>query len=183
MNDTHIVAKVVLCGDYKVGKTSLRRNFMGLSFYDKHIPTLGVDISRKTLTPKDDVKLDLQIWDFGGQPGFESLRQRYLLGISGVVLVFDLTVYQSFQNLSNWMKEIRNDLNNFYAPIVLLGNKADLSDFQVTDDEILKFVASIEKDNVPIDYYITSAKTGLNVEESFTKLGNLISNQVLSKIK
>ncbi|MHA2101377.1 MAG: ADP-ribosylation factor-like protein, partial [Candidatus Kariarchaeaceae archaeon] len=118
-----------------------------------------------------------------GQPGFESLRQRYLLGISGVVLVFDLTVYESFQNLSKWIQEIRNDLNNFYAPIVLLGNKSDLSDFQVTDDEILKFVASIEDDKVPIDYHITSAKTGSNVEESFKKLGNLIADQVISKIK
>ncbi|MHA2279125.1 MAG: ADP-ribosylation factor-like protein, partial [Candidatus Kariarchaeaceae archaeon] len=118
-----------------------------------------------------------------GQPGFESLRQRYLLGISGVVLVFDLTVYESFQNLSKWIQEIRNDLNNFYAPIVLLGNKSDLSDFQVTDDEILKFVASIEENNVPIDYHITSAKTGSNVDESFKKLGNLIADQVLSKIK
>ncbi|MHA2403470.1 MAG: hypothetical protein ACXADH_10810 [Candidatus Kariarchaeaceae archaeon] len=47
----------------------------------------------------------------------------------------------------------------------------------------MKFMASIVDDNVPLNYYITSAKTGANVEESFKKLGNLIADQVLSKIK
>ena len=73
MRGTRIVSKLVLAGSYGVGKTSIRRNYMGESFISDHLSTLGADFAVKRIDILDDVVLELQIWDLAGQPGFENL--------------------------------------------------------------------------------------------------------------
>ncbi|MHA2030591.1 MAG: Rab family GTPase [Candidatus Kariarchaeaceae archaeon] len=175
MTNSKIKTKVVLCGDYRVGKTSLRRQYMGLTYMSQHMPTLGVDISTKSVNLGDAV-VDLQIWDFGGQPAFEFLRKNYLLGASGALLIFDLTRLESFQNLDNWINEIKQGSDELTIPLVILGNKADLPDHQINEDMVTAYVNALkDRYNIYVDYSMTSAKTGLNVENSFFKLAQSIS--------
>lgn len=170
-------SKVVLCGSYRVGKTSLRRNFLGETFKEDHHPTLGVDFSVKSINIDIKSIVEMQIWDFSGQPGFKILRSNYLKSTSAAILVFDLTNRDSLYNLRDWADEIWSHPDNKKTHLILFGNKADLEEHQVSQKEIDDFISWLNDKNLnkdPIKYFITSAKTGLNVEESLTIIANLI---------
>ena len=67
------IFKVVLIGDGAVGKTSLRRNYLGKSFRENYLMTIGADFSVKQV-PYEDYIVSLQIWDLAGQPRFSEVR-------------------------------------------------------------------------------------------------------------
>ncbi|MHA2252732.1 MAG: Rab family GTPase [Candidatus Kariarchaeaceae archaeon] len=165
------LTKVVLCGAFGVGKTSLRNNFMGLGFTSQHIQTLGVDFAHKSVEITENIIINLQIWDFGGQPGYKTFRKRYLHGVEAALLVYDLTQADSFIELSGWIEEIWTDEVNMNIPIILLGNKSDLEGWNVTEDQVSEFVNELKEKNKECKFiktFLTSAKTGDNVNEAFT---------------
>ena len=166
-------SKIVLCGDLGVGKTSIRRNYMGLSFVKEHVNTLGADFSLKHIPVNGD-KFDLQIWDLGGQTNFESLRQKYFRGAEGALIVFDLTNRETFDNLNYWFYHLWDCRKSKDLPIMIIGNKSDLNEFVVSDEEVYSFIDKIKKENniehVQMKYYITSAKNGDNITECFDDL-------------
>jgi len=166
-------AKIVLCGDSSVGKTSIRRNYMGLSFERDHISTLGADFALKKVPIQDD-RLDLQIWDLGGQLGYERLRSRYFAGAKGALVVFDLTNPESFVNLPHWFQELWEYTGEKETPVVILGNKCDLvDDIKVNEDEIMAFIKEFQHKHqiqMPYTYHQTSAKDGINIDVAFDDL-------------
>lgn len=163
--------KVVLLGDAKVGKTSLRRNYMGSHFQEDHQWTIGADVSFKRLDFKD-MRINLNIWDLGGQPNFEQVRKLYYAGTHGILLVFDLTNPATLNSMRRWIEEYKsgNPLNVDRPPIVLLGNKNDL-DGVVVDDSIEEakqlLLELLDRD---VFFLRTSAKTGENVVQAFENL-------------
>lgn len=166
-----------MCGDFQVGKTSIKRNLIGETFKTDHLPTLGVDIVVKSIPITETVDLDLQIWDFGGQPAFAELRQRYFHGVAAAVLVFDITREESFFNLNRWIEEIWQNPENRKSLIMILANKADLVNFKFKTQQIVKFLDYLQEQSefdIVLSYRIVSAKTGLNVEDSFINLSKSI---------
>lgn len=135
--------------------------------------TLGIDISTKTFDFGKEQSFLLQIWDFSGQPAFQFIRQKFLLGVSGILYVFDLAREETLQNLPTWIEEIRRGTKKANIPFILLGNKADLDEISVHQGAVDDFIKSID-DELFIGYYQTSAKTGLNVNESFNSLAKAI---------
>ena len=96
--------------------------------FDEHIQsTIGVDFKVKHLQV-DDKKVKLTIWDTAGQERFRTLTSSYYRGAHGVVLVYDVTRMDSFENLEQWLKEVQlYSPGNGEAVIKLLvGNKCDL---------------------------------------------------------
>ena len=96
--------------------------------FDEHIQsTIGVDFKVKHLQV-DDKKVKLTIWDTAGQERFRTLTSSYYRGAHGVVLVYDVTRMDSFENLEQWLKEVQMySPGNGEAVIKLLvGNKCDL---------------------------------------------------------
>ena len=81
----------------------------------------------------DGNSVSVQIWDLGGQDSFQSLRKLYIEGAQGALAVFDVTSSVSFEKLNQWVKDFKAQRPN--APILLIGNKIDLSDSRAVSEE------------------------------------------------
>ena len=85
-------------------------------------------------------------------------------GAQGIVLVFDNTKKVTFDNLPNWIKDVKEVKDNI--PIVIFGNKCDLIEkTEVEKDEAEQFA----KDN-EMEYFETSAKQNINIENGFKNI-------------
>ena len=165
--------KVVLVGDAEVGKTSLTTRFAYGTFTDGYISTLGVDFIVKSL-PLNNYIVKLQAWDTAGQERYAGVRPIYYRGAKGALLVFDITMRQSFVNADKWYDQIRKFSGND-VPIILVGNKIDLVDSRViSTDEVQAYAA---QKGMP--YFETSAKTDYAVNEVFQKLAEVILSKEL----
>jgi len=156
----------VLIGDAAVGKTSLVRRFVKGAFDDKYIATIGTNVSKKEVTLQDyvhkkDINIDMMIWDVLGQEGFDRVKKTAYQGSEGALIVCDLTRSETVHHVRNWIKHFKEVINE--APIIILGNKADLVE---GDHPSIFLLEGIGKE-LNIQYYLTSAKSGDNVDESF----------------
>ncbi|KAL6514567.1 hypothetical protein OROGR_020146 [Orobanche gracilis] len=160
--------KVIILGDSGVGKTSLMNQYVNKKFSNQYKATIGADFLTKEVQFEDRV-FTLQIWDTAGQERFQSLGVAFYRGADCCVLVYDVNVMKSFDNLNNWREEFLiqaspSDPENF--PFVVIGNKVDVDGGNsrvVSEKKARAWCAS--KGNIP--YFETSAKEGINVEEAF----------------
>lgn len=167
--------KIVLVGDAEVGKTSLTQRFAYGTFTNGYISTLGVDFIVKSI-PINNSIVKIQAWDTAGQERYSGVRPIYYRGAKGALLVYDITMRQSFVNVEKWFDQIRR-YSGTDVPIVLVGNKVDLDESRVVaSDEVRDY--SKEKD---IPYFETSAKTDVKVSDVFNKLAELVLATELAK--
>ena len=175
MSDFERVYKLVMLGDEAVGKTSLILQHTEHRFGESYKMTIGTDISAKVVetgTKGAETKVYLIIWDIGGQQKYQILRESYLRGSAGGLLVFDVTNRTSFNHVLDWAEEVGRFCGKI--PMVLLGNKEDLGAKRVvTKAEGAKLAEDLE-----IAYLETSAKSSKNVDVAFNKIVKLILTQV-----
>jgi small GTP-binding protein len=174
MSKESFLFKIVLLGEGAVGKTSLRKRFMGEGFEQSYSITIGSDfsIANKEI---DGSEIIFQIWDLSGQPSFKIVRTSFYLGTHAALIVFDLTNKQSFEEIENWIVELFQNGNRGNVPIIIVGNKNDLVP-QISKEEIEHFLANhadVSDKSVNLHYYETSALTGENVEIVFEILGKM----------
>lgn len=172
--------KIAILGEPEVGKSTLN-TFCQQRFDQKlealHENIFGVSFAVKILK-SIDVQITLVVWSFTGQDRYRSLRPQYIKGVSGILLLFDITRRDTFEKLSDWISFLRE--NNSNVPIILLGNKADLFEKkQVNDKEIENFI----NDNVLQGYYEISLKTGFNVEPSIVRLAEMVYQFMKTGVK
>jgi len=161
--------KVVVVGDPAVGKTSLIRRFADDKFEDEYKHTIGADFNVKVIEfPESKKNAVLTVWDIGGQERFEIIRRYYYEGSHAGLIVFDLTNKKAFDHITNWYNDLREYLKDI--PIALIANKLDLKDAIVISDSDIE---SKMKELKIEFYYKTSAKTGENVENAFSKLAKI----------
>jgi small GTP-binding protein len=168
---TTISKKVCLLGDFAVGKTSLVRRFVYDLFDEKYISTIGVKVSRKTVGVSrvdDVVELTMMLWDLGGGEEFQQVRASYLRGAAGAVLVCDLTRSETLDQLRTCADELLSISPG--AELILAANKCDLTDQQRLTPAQIEAVAA----DLDAPCYVTSAKTGEEVETLFRHLGRLL---------
>ncbi|KAH9618064.1 hypothetical protein KSS87_000608 [Heliosperma pusillum] len=142
--------------------------FVNHKFSNQYKATIGADFLTKEVQI-DDRLFTLQIWDTAGQERFQSLGVAFYRGADCCVLVHDVNVMKSFDNLNRWREEFLlqaspHDPENF--PFVVLGNKVDVDGGNsrvVSAKKAKAWCAS--KGNIP--YFETSAKDGVNVEAAF----------------
>ena len=154
-------------GESAVGKTCICSAFLGLEFKDEHLSTIGIEKLSSTITTEDGEKLKLKLWDTAGQERFKSVSVKNVRFCQGAIVVFDLTVHESFDKVSYWLQEIRSYSDK--KPIGLFGNKSDLVDkIKVTQDEINKLC---EKEH--LQYFETSALKNSGIKEGFSKIASM----------
>ncbi|PQJ73472.1 Rab family GTPase [Polaribacter butkevichii] len=154
--------KVLLVGNFGVGKTSLIRRFVLNEFSEDYISTIGVRVSKKVVEYQNET-IKLMIWDVAGTNGNEKIPKAYFLGSHAAMFVFDVSREETYLSIDENLKMVKDlsGLNN----ITIVGNKKDL-----LSNEELENV--IQKVSVDIDL-ITSAKEDENVEDAFMKLTSL----------
>lgn len=165
-----ISKKVIITGSFGVGKTSLFNRFLYSKFDEKYLTTIGVKVDKKVIEV-DGQELNLLLWDVAGEISQDKVPHSYFLGTSGVIYVFDLTRPITAKNLEADLKYLRKISPGI--SIKVIGNKKDA----VSEEEILDFT---EKTNVKYDF-LTSAKTGENIEDLFNSLGKDLIGDTVSK--
>lgn len=168
--------KIVIIGDSCIGKSSLLLKLINDKFYETHNVTIGVDFKAKYLLTQDSAGNEklakLKIWDTAGQERFRAIIRTYYAGVHGIILAFDLTATGTFDNLHDWINEIK-DSGIDSCPIMLVGNKSDLTDKrQIHQSDINNFVMDYKEIGFDIQYLECSSRTGQNVNLVFTTLAN-----------
>ena len=115
--------KLVLIGDSGVGKSCLLLRFADFSFQESYISTIGVDFRFRTVDIGDK-KVKLQIWDTAGQERFRTITSAYYRGADGIIMVYDVTNVESFENVKNWLKEVEDHASEDTCKL-MIGNKND----------------------------------------------------------
>ena len=129
------VYKVLLLGDSSVGKTCFLLRYCDKTFQEAHLSTIGLDYRLKTMTLKSGKNIKLQIWDTAGQDRFRAITKNYYKGANGIILIYDVTNLQSYENVKNWINQIKDEANPNVI-IYLAGNKVDVKD----EDRVVKTV-------------------------------------------
>jgi Ras-related protein Rab-11A len=164
------VWKVVLVGDGAVGKTSLRRNYLGEGFESEYQQTFGADFALHDMNV-GGTQIKWQIWDLAGQPEFRNVNKAYYDRIFGGVVVYDITRQETLDNIAKWVSDLwSNTGRNRRVPVVLLGNKIDLR--EENGATISTGEGREQAGRLGITKFIeTCAKTGHGVEVAFEQLG------------
>jgi small GTP-binding protein len=168
---TAISKKVCLLGDSAVGKTSLVRQFVYNRFEEHYLSTLGVHVSRKTVSvphPAGVVDLAILLWDIAGNNGFEKVRTSYVRGAAGALLVCDLTRPKTLDGLLAYVDLVRSISPE--ARLIMAANKCDLIDErQLITNQVAALAHTLHA-----PFYLTSAKTGEEAETIFRELGSML---------
>jgi small GTP-binding protein len=156
--------KILIAGDSSVGKTSILNSFTDGSFDENTRTTIGVGIKIKNMKVNDkDCRLTL--WDTASQERFRTLTSGFYRGGHGVLMVYDITCRESFNNLKYWMKELTQYSTNDPC-IIIIGNKLDLKyKRSVSVEEGLSYARE-----QGVMYIEASAKTQQGVKQAFEEL-------------
>ena len=160
---------ISIIGDSSTGKTSLIIKFTQSQFDENLTPTIGIDYFFKDVTCKDGNTYKIKIMDTAGQEQYHSMTLNMLKICKGILLVYSITDKDSFNNLeSKWINEINDSVDVNNIPIVLIGNKKDLEDERVIEEQSAREFAN----KFNIKFFETSSKTGENVDLAFKELIN-----------
>lgn len=157
MNKTYI--KIVLLGDGRVGKTSILNRYINNIFNDKQEMTINCSYYQKEIE-FNGIKYTFCLWDTAGQEKFNALTSIYYRDAKGAILVYDVTLKESFKKVEKWYEELK--VFNKETVMILAGNKIDKGKMDIEDEVIGKFCKERGMENV-----FTSAKTGEGLDEVF----------------
>ena len=116
--------KLIIVGDSGVGKTNLISRFASDKFQSNSKATIGVEFIYKTLKINKEI-FKVEIWDTAGQERYKSITSAYYKGAKGAIIVYDITSETSFNNIENWINEVKSKASN-NIQIMIIGNKTDL---------------------------------------------------------
>jgi Ras-related protein Rab-1A len=172
MSDYDFLFKLLLIGDSGVGKSCLLLRFADDTYTESYISTIGVDFKIRTIE-LDGKTVKLQIWDTAGQERFRTITSSYYRGAHGIIIVYDITDRESFDNVKQWLNEIdRYACENVNK--LLVGNKCDMDSKRQVEYEEAKAFA----DERGIPFLETSAKDSTNVEKAFIQMAGDIKNRM-----
>lgn len=167
--------KLLLIGDSGVGKSCLLLRFADDTYTESYISTIGVDFKIRTIELEGKT-IKLQIWDTAGQERFRTITSSYYRGAHGIIVVYDVTDMDSFNNVKTWLSEIDKYATDRVNKL-LVGNKCDLVVKKVVDHQTAKDFA----DPLDIPFLETSAKSATNVEQAFMTMSAEIKKRVAAQ--
>ncbi|CAL9730519.1 vacuolar protein sorting-associated protein 21 [Monosporozyma unispora] len=172
MNNPVTSIKLVLLGEAAVGKSSIVLRFVSNDFAENKEPTIGAAFLTQRVNI-DDHTVKFEIWDTAGQERFASLAPMYYRNAQAALVVYDVTKPQSFIKARHWVKELHEQASKDIV-IALIGNKVDILDDDPNERKVAKEEAEKLAQEENLLFFETSAKTALNINEVFLKIGENI---------
>ncbi|EGF78089.1 hypothetical protein BATDEDRAFT_90991 [Batrachochytrium dendrobatidis JAM81] len=164
--------KLLLIGDSGVGKSCLLLRFADDTYTESYISTIGVDFKIRTIELEGKT-VKLQIWDTAGQERFRTITSSYYRGAHGIIVVYDVTDQETFNNVKQWLQEIDRFASEGVHKL-LVGNKSDLETKKVVDAKTAGEFAT----QLGIPFLETSAKNATNVEQAFLTMAKQIKDKM-----
>mmetsp|Transcript_24270 Transcript_24270/g.34045 ORF Transcript_24270/g.34045 Transcript_24270/m.34045 type:complete len:206 (+) Transcript_24270:2-619(+) len=181
MSSTHkaAICKLVVIGGRGVGKTSLLHRYVKNDFSDRTEMTIAASIVPYYMTVSEDITIKFELWDTAGEERFQSLAPLYYRGAHVIIVVYDITDYDSFAGKAKyWINEV---FANSTTPevMVLVGSKLDRQqDRRVDSKEAEEYAKSINALFMEI-----SSKSATNVTHLFMAIAQeLLKPEKLSKL-
>ncbi|MEX2683144.1 MAG: Rab family GTPase [Candidatus Sigynarchaeota archaeon] len=168
------ILKIVVGGAGGVGKTTLLHRYLHGLFKDDTTMTIGVSFVTKEVT-RPNAKIKLSLWDLGGQDRFRFLQKSYIQGARAGIVFFDMTRIDTMVQVKDWVTMFRECVSP-QMPIVLAGAKYDLVDpgmLETTNEFAMETLNQLNLST----YFMTSSRTGMNVNELFNYLVDVIIGQ------
>ena len=163
----------ILIGDSTVGKTCFLNRYFKNQFTEAFLSTIGIDKEMKNVKVGND-SYKLTVWDTAGQERFRCLPKKYYQNADGVLLLFDVTKEETFQSISNWMKDVKDNSNKTITndankqtdiALYLIGNKIDKPDRVITREKAEEMANSLG-----MKYFEVSCKINMNIPEVMARM-------------
>ena len=170
-----LLFKIVLVGDYDVGKQEVLKRFVDNVYHGKYVTTVAVDLTVKVIE-FDGKRIKLQLWDTVGNDRYRSLTTPYFRGSQGVIVFYDITKERTFRTMREWCRQVEHYASPDVSKL-MLGNRCD----QELDREVSKEMGQHLADELGFKFMEVSPKTGLNVDEAFMTLIGDIKSRIDTK--
>jgi len=158
----------ILIGDSTVGKTCFLTRYFKNQFNETFLSTIGIDKEIKHVKVGND-NYKMTLWDTAGQERFKCLPKKYYQNADGVLLLFDVTNEETFNNVSNWMKDVKENSNKdgkeSDIALYLIGNKIDKP-----DRVIQRETAETQAKSLGMKYFEVSCKINMNIPEVMARM-------------
>ena len=151
--------KLLLLGDSSVGKSNFILRLIKDKFSPSHVSSSGMELNTTEIL-LDKYKIKVQLWDTAGQEKYRAITKCLFTKVQGILPLYDITNEDSFKNLKDWVKMIKEECYNIQ--LLMIGNKNDLEDDRVISMEEATEYAKNQK----MAYIETSSKTGENVNKA-----------------
>ncbi|XP_041984003.1 ras-related protein Rab-24-like [Aricia agestis] len=160
--------KIVLLGSEHVGKTSLVIRFVNCNFNSStpYQNTIGAAFCAKSMhvNGKD---FNVGIWDTAGSERYEAMTRMYYRGAHAAIICYEPSSLESWTRLRHWLQELRTVEED--CKVYLCGTKKDLLDMGAVERQVPEDIVATYSQGLS-GHFLTSSKTGENVEEFFTKI-------------
>ena len=163
----------ILIGDSTVGKTCFLTRYFKNQFNEAFLSTIGIDKEIKHVKVGND-NYKMTLWDTAGQDRFKCLPKKYYQNADGVLLLFDVTNEETFKNVSNWMKDVKENSSKNISnengkesdlALFLIGNKIDLPNRVISKEE-----AKTQAKSLGMKYFEVSCKINMNIPEVMNRM-------------
>ena len=160
---------IIFLGNSMVGKSSLFLRIDKNHFKESFLSSIGMDRISKRFKYKDEI-IKVNLWDTAGQDRFRNIPKKYYINANGVFLLFDLCDQESFNDISIWMNEIKQNCTTYdenqKGPVIfLIGNKLDKLDRVITREQ-----AEDKASFYGIKYFEISCKLNINIQEVYSRM-------------
>eukprot|EP01118_Nematostelium_gracile_P000506 TRINITY_DN10574_c0_g1_i1.p1 TRINITY_DN10574_c0_g1~~TRINITY_DN10574_c0_g1_i1.p1 ORF type:complete len:183 (-),score=36.09 TRINITY_DN10574_c0_g1_i1:60-608(-) len=163
--------KIVMLGNGGVGKSAITFRFIQNKFIESYNPTIEDSYRKQVRVGGQAIVLD--ILDTAGQDEYTELREVYMRGGEGFIIVYSITDRKSFQEVSEFRDQTLRVKDKNNVPMVLIGNKSDLKDQRTVTTEEGEALAK----RLGVPYIEASAQSGDNIEEVFYQIAKLITDK------
>lgn len=167
---------IMIIGDERVGKTSILLRHFNKTYFEDRKTTIGVEYFEKTVHDKGK-KFLVKLWDTAGQEKFASLAKSYYQRAHGIILACAVDDLNSFKNLKKWIRSIKDNTTDKNIKLIILANKVDLRNERVVSEIDIRNKAK----ELGINYFETSAKENINIDEAFDYIIKEVVNNVYSE--
>ena len=172
--------RILLLGESSVGKTSIFNRYI-YDKMDKNVSSsIGVDFETKTIKYRNK-KYKIRLFDTAGQERFQSITHSYYHMGDGFLIVFDLTNEHSLNKIQDWIESLQENVED--CKFLIIGNKCDLEDKLISDDDINTKLKDYNKDKKLL--YKTSALKNINIKEVIEKMIDYIEDpaSIIKKVQ